>query len=97
MTVCAAPAVADSFAVGPDQVAEQCAIQYPENAGFAAATAYVAAPGDANSWRCQRLSLAPGGGTISDLSVDVANYCARNNLAAKVMAPGGALSWVCVS
>lgn len=90
-TCAIAPAAADS----PIDPNAQCAYQYPADGAFQAATAYVVAPGDAYSWRCQRVSRAPGGGIIADLSVDLANFCSRQGSTAAIGDRADAFGWSC--
>ncbi|MHA3021796.1 hypothetical protein ACXPWS_16285 [Mycobacterium sp. BMJ-28] len=90
-TVGVAPAGADS-SIDPNA---QCAYQYPADGAFQAGSAYVVAPGDAFSWRCQRVSRAPGGGIIADLGVDLANFCARQGGAPVIANRADAFSWSC--
>lgn len=92
-TFAAAPADAD-YSINPDA---QCAYQYPADDSFLAASAYVTAPGDAYSWRCQRVSRAPGGGILADLGVDLANFCARQGDTAAIGDRSDAFSWSCTS
>src|SRR6185312_7491880 len=60
-------------------MAEQCREQYPRDAQFLPAEAYLAAPRDAFSWRCKRVSISPKGGIVGDLAVDPNAYCSRIN------------------
>jgi hypothetical protein len=80
----------------PVNVDAQCRDQYPGGQTFQDATAYVIAPGDAYSWRCQQSSKLPGGGQVSNLAVDPGAYCTRLHLGAPVIndasSPGG---WAC--
>ncbi len=55
----------------------QCRAQYPGNADFLPAEAYLVAPRDAYSWRCRRISISPRGGIVADLGVDPDAYCTR--------------------
>jgi len=73
----------------------QCAFQYPADEVFQEGSAYVVAPGDAYSWRCQRVAKTPGGGAIADLGVDLANFCARRGATAAINDAGNAYSWSC--
>ncbi len=77
-------------------VDDQCQNQYPGGQTFLDATAYVVAPGDAYSWRCQQSSNLAGGGMVSNLAVDPGAYCTRLHLGAPIVvdpsSPGG---WVC--
>ena len=60
-------------------MAEQCREQYPRDAQFLPAEAYLVAPRDAFSWRCKRVSISPKGGIVGDLAVDLNAYCSRIN------------------
>lgn len=88
-------AVANPITITADQVRQQCEFQYPANAAFTAGSPYLVAPNDAYSWRCQRLSLAPNGGAITGLGVDLVNFCQRNNGVANIDDPRRADSWRC--
>jgi hypothetical protein len=57
------------------QVAALCSSQYPETPTYRAGEAYLVAPRDAYSWRCQRVSTSASGGTITDLPVDPTTLC----------------------
>lgn len=54
-----------------DQVAQRCQAQYPSGGGYSQGIPYLAPPGGPNSWRCKQVSLS-GGGSITDLPVDIA-------------------------
>ena len=77
-------------------VGDQCQNQYPGGQTFQDATAYVVAPGDAYSWRCQQSSKLTGGGLVSNLAVDPGAYCTRLHLGTPVVVdPGNPGGWVC--
>ncbi len=92
----AMPAAAANPGDLPVNVGDQCQSQYPGGQTFQDATAYVVAPGDAYSWRCQQSSKLIGGGLVSNLAVDPGAYCLRRHLGTPVVidagSPGG---WVC--
>lgn len=74
---------------------DQCRAQYPGNADFLPAEAYLVAPRDANSWRCKRVSTSPKGGIVTDLAVDPNAYCARHGVGHAI--PGATPpNWLCV-
>jgi hypothetical protein len=88
----AQPAVADD-----DQFMNNvCAAQYPEGDNYVGGTAYLIAPGDAFSWRCQQVSKLPGGGAITGLGVDPDAYCRSFHQSAVASNPGNPRSWTCV-
>jgi hypothetical protein len=90
----ATPGVANATEVGVS-VSEQCAVQYPDKGAFFAADAYLLSARKASSWRCQQAAKWPGG-MVSNLSVDIQDYCNRHS-AGKAVAldPGNAYSWRC--
>jgi hypothetical protein len=77
-------------------MAEQCAVQYPDGLAFFPAYASIVAPHNAYSWRCEQVSKLPGGGVISNLPVDVESFCTRHGLGlAVVLNADDAGSWRC--
>lgn len=68
-------ASADPVVIDHDAMDLVCANQYPGNADFHPGQVYQVAPRDAYSWRCQRVSMAASGGTITDLAVDPGGLC----------------------
>ena len=92
----AAPPHADADSpIGIAAANAQCAFQYPADGVFQAGSAYVIAPGDAYSWRCQRFAKTPGGGAISDLGLDLSNFCARQGATAAIVDVANAYGWMC--
>jgi len=75
----------------PVDMMMQCQNQYPRADGFAAGQAYLVAPRDAYSWRCQRVSESSTGGLIADLPVNPNAYCAP--LQARPASDGQ--NWIC--
>ena len=88
-------AAANPVTITVDQVRMQCEAQYPRNAAFTAGSPYLVAPNDAYSWRCQRLSLAPNGGAITGLGVDLVDFCQRNSGIAIIDDPRSPEGWRC--
>lgn len=73
-----------------------CGAQYPGNNIYRDGTAYVVAPGDAYSWRCQQTSL--NGGAISNLGIDPGAFCSMpppNRGEPVLVNPGSSDGWVC--
>lgn len=59
----------------PVDMNSACGLMYPKTSDFLPATAYQVAPRDAYSWRCQRTSISPNGGVVTDLSADPNVVC----------------------
>src|SRR6476659_4482987 len=76
-------------------MAEQCREQYPRDAQFLPAEAYLVAPRDAFSWGGKRLSIAPKGGSVGDLAVGPTAYCSRINAAPAVISITHPPDWEC--
>jgi hypothetical protein len=76
-------------------MAEQCRVQYPRDAQFLPAEAYLVAPRDAFSWRCKRISISPKGGIVADLAVDPNAYCSRLNAGSAVISFTRPPNWEC--
>lgn len=79
------------------EIGLQCAVQYPGGAGYSDGVAYLAPPGNANSWRCKQVSDPPGGGAITDLAVDLGASCRQFAGGGAPWASDGAdaFSWTC--
>lgn len=75
---------------------DQCRAQYPGNAEFLPAMAYLVAPRDAYSWRCKRISTSPRGGIVTDLAVDPNDYCARHGIGHAMISPIPP-NWECIA
>lgn len=88
---------ADDAPILQPQMDALCRAQYPGTNAFHDGSAYLTAPGDAYSWRCQQVSKSPGGGAISNLGIDPAAYCsiAPNRGAPTLLKPGSSDGWVC--
>lgn len=92
-----AVAHADDTGIHQPQMDALCQAQYPgRNTPFNDGSAYVVAPGDAYSWRCQQTSRS-GAGAISNLGINPAAYCSMlPNLGRPVpINPGSPDGWVC--
>jgi hypothetical protein len=74
----------------------QCRAQYPGDADFLPAEAYLVAPRDAYSWRCRRISISPRGGIVTDLAVDPDAYCTRLGIGHAVISAIPP-NWECIS
>lgn len=74
---------------------ELCFSQYPAASVYGGGFAYVVAPGDAYSWRCQQ--NAPNGSALANLGIDPAAYCslAPGRGAAVLISAGSFNGWVC--
>jgi hypothetical protein len=82
----------------PGQIVDmdrQCREQYPRDAQFLPAEAYLVAPRDAFSWRCKRVSISPNGGIVGDLAVDPNAYCSRFNAGPAVISVARPPNWEC--
>lgn len=88
---------ADDTGIHQPQMDALCQAQYPgRNTPFNDGSAYIVAPGDAYSWRCQQTSRS-GAGAISNLGINPAAYCSMSpNLGGPVLKnPGSPDGWVC--
>jgi len=98
--VAAALGSAPAAWAGPGQIVdmmEQCRAEYPGNADFLPAVAYLVAPRDPFSWRCKRISTSPKGGIVTDLGVDPNAYCARHGAGHAIVSVISPPNWECVS
>jgi hypothetical protein len=91
----ACPPVASASPGRIVDMAEQCREQYPRDAQFLPAEAYLVAPRDAFSWRCKRVSISPKGGIVGDLAVDPNAYCSRLNAGPAVISITHPPNWEC--
>lgn len=88
---------ADDTGIHQPQMDALCQAQYPgRNTPFNDGSAYVVAPGDAYSWRCQQTSRS-GAGAISNLGINPAAYCSMlPNLGGPALVNAGSPDgWVC--
>lgn len=95
LLICLAPAAyAADTAIHQDQMNELCRVQYPAAGIYGDGFAYVVAPGDAFSWRCQQPSPS---GALSNLGIDPAAFCRMppGYGAPTLINPGSSGGWVC--